>query len=161
MSEAAVAAKPTKSSAPVAPSVPVKPVAQTLRQALPRKFKPSNLQEMGQDYSILTVTAPADWSFEDVLAPIAWANVFGLVARDALNTRRDKIGSLIEVRSEDHAYYAVLYIVQVLKDGLAVQCIGPSLDPKTGKACPVDVKTGLPWAGRDVDAKHRSAMTAN
>src|SRR3990167_9066731 len=118
MSEAAVAAKPAKSSAPVAPSVPVKPVAQTLRQALPRKFKPSNLQEMGQDYSILTVTAPADWSFEDVLAPIAWANVFGLVARDALNTRRDKIGSLIEVRSEDHAYYAVLYIVQVLKDGL-------------------------------------------
>ena len=151
MSDVAVAAKPVKSTAPVAP---VKPVAQTLREAQPRKFPPSGLQVIGQDYDVLTITAPAEWSFEDVMKPVAWSNVCGLVAKDALNTRRDKIGSLIEVRTADHAFYAVLYIGAIVLDhlgkpcGLSVQCIGPSVDPKTGKSCPVDVKTGLPWAGR-------------
>ena len=30
--------------------------------------------------------------------------------------------------------------------GFDVLCIGPTVDITTGKACPIDVRTGLPWA---------------
>ena len=52
-------------------------------------------------------------------------------------------------------YYADLIITSVALDalggpnGLNVTCIGPQRDA-SGKACPVDVKTGMPWTGRPV-----------
>ena len=159
------AAAPTKTTtkkpdaAPIVAPVAV-PVAdkikteQKLRAVQPKKFAPSSLQSVGQDYVTMTATAPAEWDYEDCLLPIAWSNVASIVAKDALNTRRDKIGSFIELRSADHSYFALLYILSITVDhmgspnGLNVMCVGPSVDPKTGKACPIDVRSGTPWVSR-------------
>ena len=147
MSDVAVAAKATKAAA--APKAEPK-----LREVQPKKFPPSMLYPIGQDYEILNVTADADWTLEDLLAPIAWTNVCKKVARDPLNTRRDMLGSAIHVHTSDKSFFAILIINGVVFDnmnnpyGLDVQCIGPSIDPKTGRACPVNVKTGMPWSGK-------------
>jgi hypothetical protein len=29
--------------------------------------------------------------------------------------------------------------------GVNLVCVGPSVDTKTGKPCPLNLKTGLPW----------------
>jgi hypothetical protein len=106
------------------------------------------MHPIGQDYDILPVTAGADWTFEDVMKPEAWANVARKVARDALNTRRDKLGSVIHVHSATQAFFAELYINAVVFDkmnnpcGLKVSCIGPSIDLTTGEARPIDLVTG-------------------
>jgi hypothetical protein len=113
MSDVAAAAKSAKSSA--APAAQAKP-AQTLREVQPKRFAPSSLQSIGQDFDILAVSVPADWTFEDVLKPVAWSNVAPLVAKDALNTRRDKIGSLIYVRSASGAFKAILSIEGITLD---------------------------------------------
>lgn len=112
MSDVAAAAKAAKSAAPAAPAKPV----QTLREVQPKRFAPSSLQSLGQDFDILCVRVPADWTFEDVLKPVAWSNVAPLVAKDALNTRRDKIGSLIYVRHDGGAFKAILSIEGITLD---------------------------------------------
>lgn len=153
MSEAASTA--TKSARPLrkfdpeakADSAP-KPAVNRLRQVQSKRFGPSDMHPIGQDYDILPVTAGADWTFEDVMKPEAWANVARKVARDALNTRRDKLGSIIHVHSATQAFFAELYINAVVFDnmnnpcGLKVSCIGPSIDIETGEARPIDMKTG-------------------
>ena len=137
-----------KTKAPVpAPVAGAKPV-QTLREAQPKKFPQSKLQALGHDYDRLAVSVPSDWTFADVMKPIAWTHVCAMVAKDALNTRRDKIGSVIEVHSEK--FYADVVIRKVVVDhlggpcGLDVFCIGPSRDA-TGTAAPVDLTTGRAW----------------
>lgn len=113
MSDVAVAGKAAKSAA--APVAVAKP-AQTLREVQPKRFAPSSLQSIGQDFDLLAVRVPADWTFEDVLKPVAWTNVAPMVAKDALNTRRDKIGSLIFVRSDSGAFKAILSIEGITLD---------------------------------------------
>ena len=148
MSTVATAAKPVRVVKSEA-AAPAKP-EQMLRQVQPRKFSPSTLQSMGHDYDWLAVTVPGDWTFADVMKPIAWSNVCTMVSRDALNTRRDKIGSLIYARSPK--FLAMLEITGVTLDhlgnpnGLNVECIGPSVDIKTGEARPLNRKTRKAWA---------------
>lgn len=148
MAEAAVKTTP-KSLKVAGTPVPTPEVHQTMRAVQIRKFPPSSLQLIGQDYSILTATAPKDWNFEDVLKPGAWVHVASRVAKTA--DKRDSVGSLIHVRSADHRWFAVLYIQEVLYDqmkspcGLKVTCVGPIVDAKTGKACPIDIDAGTPW----------------
>jgi hypothetical protein len=64
-----------------------------------------------------------------------------------MGERTDRAGACIEIISEDHAFFAELYVRAVLDRGLIVQCTGPSLS-KAGKACPVDLETGEAWTGR-------------
>ena len=146
MATAATATKPVPPPAAASPAA--KPL-KTLREALPKKFGPSSLYPLGQDYEILAVTVPDDWSFEEVMKPIAWGNVARIVARNPLSQSRDKVGSLIYASGSQ--FSAWLRINAVKFDGMGgacgldVICIGPTVDLKTGKACPVDVKTGLAW----------------
>lgn len=129
--------------------VPTPEVPKTLREVQIKKFPPSSLQLIGQDYSILTVAAPKEWSYADVLNPGAWVHVAYRVAKSA--DMRDSVGSLIQVRSADHRWFAVLYLQAVLYDqmkspcGLKVTCVGPIIDPKTGVACPIEIDSGRPW----------------
>lgn len=162
MSDTPAPTVPAKTKAAPAPGTPVKgePVAtavtgQKLRDTQIKKFPPLSLKPNGFGaYDTLTVMAPADWTPDDVLRSEAWANVAGMVAKDSANTRPDMLGSLIEVRTSDHSWFMELYIRSVVHDqlrhpvGLEVVCIGPAVDPKTGKACPIDLATGAPWAGR-------------
>lgn len=93
-----------------------KAAPQTLREAQSKKFKPSSLQGLGHDFDILAVKVPEDWTFEDVLQPSAWSSVANLVSKDALNTRRDKVGSLIYARHDGGAFKALLVIEAITHD---------------------------------------------
>lgn len=155
MAQAAV-----KSSQKVAGTpVPTREVPKTLREMQVRKFPQSSMQIIGQDFSILTITAPADMSVDEALIPEAWVNVSRRVAMDSTNRRREWLGSLIHVHSATHAWFAIFYIRSIVYDkfkqpcGLQVACIGPSVDPKTGKACPINVATGLPWVDPKEDTE--------
>lgn len=154
MSDVAAAAKPAKSpAAPAVSAAPSKP-AQTLREAQPKKFPPSALKALGYgDCEIMTATAPRGMSFSEALLPIAWSSVASVVARDSMSTRnlRDGAGTLILLDSEDGSYHAHLRIRKVIRDklnnpnGLDVMCIGPSFDPQTGEARPINLATGKAW----------------
>lgn len=150
MSDATTNPKP-KNAIITGGTVPATKVERTLREVQPKKFSPSSLKIDGQDYEVLTMTAPADWSFADAMRPVAWANVATIVAKDALNTKRDRVGSIIQLHTVDHKFFAELYIkAVVLNDlrspcGLELVCVGPSIDLKTGTACPINLKTGKAW----------------
>lgn len=145
MSNAATAVKPAKTVAvPAEASKPEQP----LRAVQVKKFPPSSLKTVGFGlYDTLTITAPVNWDYEDVLAPEAWTNVVGTVAKSAVTARPDMLGSLIEVRRADHAWYAQLYITGITYDalnkpsGIELVCIGPAIG-RNGKMCPIDLKTG-------------------
>lgn len=128
------------------------------RENQPKKFVPSSLYQIGHGYAHMAITAPKGWDFADVMKPIAWANVAARVAKGALGSDKDMVGSTIEVHAEDNAYQATVRVMEVQRDqykspnGLKVICIGPQIDPETGKCCPVDLREGregLPWSGRD------------
>ncbi len=149
MSEVATTTK-TKPTPP-APSTISTRREQTLRSAQVRKFVPSAMQSLGYgEYDRLTVGCSKDWTFADVMNPIAWANVAALVAEDILKTKKTRIGSIIEVHHAD--FYCELWIkdvqldpVQKQPNGLILTCLGPAQD-KNGKAAPRDLKTGLAWS---------------
>lgn len=135
------------------PSSPQTKHQQTLRQVKPKTLSPSSLTPLGYGRTeILTVDIPAEWTFADVMKPIAWSSVVGPVAANAAKTQVDRIGSLIYVNSVDNRFMAWLRIEVIIRDelknpnGLKVMCVGPSIDPKTGKPCPLDLKTGLAWS---------------
>jgi hypothetical protein len=85
--------------------------------------------------------------FEEVFKPGYWTNVFNMLARNIATGQGDRAGAFIDCGTEDHAFYAKLYVRAVTATGLIVQCIGPTIHPKTGRAWPVDLSTGLPWTG--------------
>jgi hypothetical protein len=134
MSQAAVAEKPT--------------ARQSLRKEQPKLLRPSDLQELEFAYANMSARIPAGVAFEEILKPGFWANVVRLFQKNTTTGQPDRSGALIHVRTEDHAYYGQLYVRAVLERGLIVECVGPSIEPKTGKACPIDLDNGLPWTGR-------------
>ncbi len=145
MSDVAAVAKPTKSPAPVKP-------AQTLREVKPKTFSPSTLKPLGYgDTEIMTITVPTGWTFEDVMKPVAWSSVVGPISANASKTQIDRVGSRILLDTADNTFIAELRINRILRDnmtnpcGVELMCIGPSVDLKTGKPCPLNLKTGLPW----------------
>lgn len=161
MSEA-TATKPIKTTKEAVAPVPTlsTPRENKLRAVQIKKFQPSSLKALGYgDTEILTATAPAGMSFAEVMLPVAWNNVSGLVAKDPLNTRneRDGVGCVIILDTADNSFHAWLRVNKVVRDhlnnpcGFDLVCIGPTIDVKTGKACPIDVKTGLPWVDPAAD----------
>ncbi len=151
MSETTVVSQKPAKTVAVAVTATQKP-EQTLRATKPRTFAPSSLKPLGYgETEIMTITVPADWTFEDVLKPIAWTSVVGPIAANATKTQVDRIGSLIYATSAGGKFMAWLRICEIVRDelkqpcGVKVMCIGPSFDVKSGKPCPMDLKTGLAW----------------
>lgn len=143
--------KQTKAAASPA-SAPAPAKAQSLRETKPKTFAPSSLKPLGYgETEIMTITAPGDWDFTDVMKPIAWTSVANQVAANAIKTQIDRIGSLIYLNDAKGRFMAWLRISGIVRDhlnnacGVKVMCIGPSIDVKTGKPCPLDLATGLPW----------------
>lgn len=159
MSDAATAVKPARNMKPMPAPMKPEPLpqsakpAQTLREAAPRKLKPSSFKGSEFARARFDAVIPADYDFEDAIEPSFWSYVRQDFMPNALTGGMSRIGSFVDLTTEDHAFYAHLYVAGVTKDGLIVQCIGPATDPKTGKAMPVDLKTGLPWAGRKFDIR--------
>jgi hypothetical protein len=127
------------------------PVTQVPREPVIQKFTANSMHLIGQDYAILTITAPNGMTYENALIPEAWVNVCRRVVQGADSRRREWLGSIIHLYSPTHAWFAHLYIRAIVYDkfkqpcGLQVSCVGPSIDLKTGKAMPINVATGLPW----------------
>ena len=150
MPEAAPASlKPAKPApAPVAATVGTRR-EQSLRAVQIKKFPPSALATLGYgDFDRLAVKVPGDWSLADCLKPVTWGNVAGRLAEDALKTRKDWVGSVIELHHPK--FYAEVVIRAVIRDemknpcGLDVVCVGPAQD-KSGLGAPRDLETGLAW----------------
>lgn len=136
--------------AKAAPAAPAK--VQTLRETKPKTFAPSALKPLGYgETEILTLTVPEGWSFEEVMRSVAWVSVVGPIAANAIKTQPDRIGSLVYVNTVDNRFMAWLRIQRICRDelknpcGVEALCIGPAVDVKTGRPCPMDLKTGLPW----------------
>lgn len=145
MSDVTAAARPGKTAAAAKP-------VQTLREAKPKTLPPSSLKPLGYgETEILTLTVPPEWTFEDVLHPQAWTIVAGPIAANASRTQTDRVGSLVYVNTTDGSFMAWLRINKIVRDhmngasGVEVLCVGPSIDLKTGRPAPLNLKTGLPW----------------
>jgi hypothetical protein len=142
MSQVAVAPKAAKSAAASETK------GETLREVQPKRFPPSDFYPTGQAYEILHVTAGPDWTWEDVLKPVAWAVVAYRVSKDALGHRNEMLHSTVYVHGPN--FFGMLNIDGVYYDqlgnpnGLKVSCIGPMQDLETGEACPIDLKTRRP-----------------
>lgn len=131
---------------------------QSLRKEQPKLLRPSDLQELEFAYANMSARVPTGVTFEEVLKPGFWANVVKLFQKNTTSGQPDRSGAIIHVRTEDHAYYAQIYVRAVLERGLIVVCIGPSRDPKSNEACPIDLETGSAWTGRkDLNSKEFEA----
>lgn len=126
---------------------PVKKPAALLREQS-KILRPGNFQASEFARARFDAVMPADWEYEEALKPGFWANICHLLREKKVSGEPDRTGSLIDLSTEDHAFFATLYVRGVMQGGLIVQCIGPATHPKTCKACPVDLETGLPWTGR-------------
>jgi hypothetical protein len=132
-------------------------VLRTRREPTIMKFSADALRSLGQEHAILTAMAPEGMSFECALIPEAWAQVAYRAARP-----REWVGSDIVLHGHDYKWRANLQILAIVRDafkqpcGLKVACVGPSVDPKTGKAVPINAATGLPW----VDPKEAAEEAA-
>jgi hypothetical protein len=129
--------------------------AQKLRESQVRKLPPDRLQPEGHFSLPQRAQMPLGWDFEDALNPDFWAFVAHRMQAQANAAAKSTVaGAEIRLVADDLAFCADIMVLDIRKnmhgqaDGLYVSCIGPSVDPATGKACPVDVKTGLPWTGR-------------
>lgn len=146
MSDVTTAARPGK-GAPVAAKPELK-----LREVKPKVLPPSALKPLGYgETEIMTLTVPPEWTFEDVLRPVAWTGVVGPIAANSTRTQPDRVGSLIYVNTADNTFMAWLRVGRILRDGMTnpcgveAMCVGPSVDLKTGRPAPLNLKTGLPW----------------
>jgi hypothetical protein len=144
---------------PVAPAPAPAAPAQTLREVQIRKLPMERFKPVGHYNDPQQAMLKAEWDFEDVLNPYFWSFVApSMQANISASIMQDKLGTLIHIHTEDHAFYGVVLVhglhrnSQGQADALAVTCIGPVYDPETGKCHPVDVKTGGIWKGRKAKA---------
>lgn len=160
-------ARPIPSPPPAQPlaaqaAAPAKPV-QKLREVQVRKLLGGSLKASGQFTYPHTALLPGEWDFEDVLNPDFWVHHAKTLQNIGAPTDGlpQGIGCTFEILPKDLAFYGQVMVKGLRKnvhgeaDGVYVICIGP-LQDENGKACPIDLKTGLPWKGRkkpDADAK--------
>lgn len=152
----AVAQTPVAGPGPLVASTP----RQSLRAAQVRRISMSKLKPVGFFYDPQQAMLPADWDFSDALKPEFWALIApGLQANVAASVLRDRLGTVIHVHSEDHAFYGQVMVTGLRRnkegnaDAVFVTCIGPVFDPETGKCWAVDTKTGGIWKGRPAQAE--------
>lgn len=99
-----------------------------------KKVKQSTFQFSEHAYGRRSVTLPVGWTLEEIMAPEAWSEVAHLLEGNKLNGIPPQAGSIIEVRTQDHAFYAELYVRAVRKMALDVAVIqAKQLDPKDEK----------------------------
>lgn len=137
-------------------------VVELTRPADQKKVKQSTFQLAEHAYGRRSVTLPVGWSIEDILAPEAWSEVAYLLVGNKLSGTLPQAGSIIEVRTEDHAFYAELYVRAVSKMSMDVDVIqykplGPQEVKDTGK---FDVRWNVGRRGFDVIRKSDKQIVA-
>ena len=73
-----------------------------------------------QRYSI---TVPVDLDVDELLNPEYWANVAHILARNEATKRPAALGTVIEVRNDEHSVYGELYVTGVTKKSMDVQWV--------------------------------------
>jgi len=147
MADVVTPPKPGKVVAPVLAGA-----VQTLREVKPKTFPPSSLKPLGYgDTEILTLAVPASWTLADVMSPGSWSSIASMIAANSTKTQIDRVNSLVYVTTLDNSFMAWLLITGIVRNNMAnpcgvnLICVGPSVDLATGKPCPINLKTGLPW----------------
>ena len=158
MAVAATATKPTgQVPAAAQPAIPAPEGirAQKLRESAIKRLATGRMKPIGYYSEPQQIMVPADWDMDDILKPECWAFIApSLQSNPSASVMHDRLGTILHVHTEDHAFYAILYVHKLQRDAQGqanaaeMTCIGPAVDPETGKACAVDVKTGMPWQGR-------------
>lgn len=108
---------------------PVKPenlkpaIAPEKRKEPVKKILVKDLQLSEYAHGRFSVVLPQGWTFEETLKPEFWANVAHILAPNPNAGNKPYTGSIIEIRTQDHAFYAELYVRGVQKQALIVQTI--------------------------------------
>lgn len=97
-----------------------------------RRLKPSNLHMAEYAYTRYCVEIPAGMNIKEMLDPEYWSHVSHKFQHPGGTGKPDQRGAIIEVRSEDDAVYAELYVTAVQERGVKVEIlrehkIGPKL----------------------------------
>lgn len=95
-------------------------------------------QEAQYAYGRYSVTLPVGWVLDDVMAPEAWALVAHRLQPQPGTGDAVRIGTIFEVRTQDHAWYAELYVRAVREMAIDVailrepRVLQPKLDDPDG-----------------------------
>lgn len=130
----------------------------------PKRVKPTSFRATS-DYIFarFAIILPVGWILDDVLDPDAWAHVAHILDRNKITNEPARVGTLIEVRTEDHAFYAELYVRAVRDMALDVQVLqhvplGPKVEKKSAN---FDVRWNVGKRGFDVVRKSDGAIVAS
>jgi hypothetical protein len=81
------------------------------------------ITEAGVAFAKFDVTQPIGHTIEDALRPEYWVNHARFLKAPSAG-ERDFAGSKLELHTQDHAHYAILYVRAVLENSLIVEMIG-------------------------------------
>lgn len=150
----AVAAPAVAAPAAAAPA-PAKKDEPKLRAVQIRRISRERLKPIGHFSDPQEAMLPAGWDFADVLDPSFWSHIArDLQANVHASILHDRLGTKIDISTEDHAFFGQVKVVGLRRnkenvaDGAYVVCVGPGWDHETGKCAPIDLKTGGIWKGR-------------
>lgn len=127
-----------------------------------KRVKPTNFQTSEYAFARYAVLLPVGWTLEDVLVPEAWAHVAHKLDSNKVSKDPARTGAIIEVRTEDHAFYAELYVRAVRNMALDVQVVlGPVVLGKEQKAhANFDVRWNVGKRGFDIVRKSDKQIVA-
>lgn len=83
----------------------------------------ANFKQSEFAYARMSATISVDCKFEECLKPEFWSNVAHILRKNPATNTPDRSGAIIEVRTEDHSFYAELYVRSVHDQGLTVAVI--------------------------------------
>jgi hypothetical protein len=100
-----------------------------------RKLPNRDFIESEYAYADISVTMPIGHTIEDALKPEYWSQVAYRLQKNVNNGQPDRSGAIINLRSEDHAFFAQLYVRAVRDAALDVALVGEPtyFGPKTAK----------------------------
>lgn len=115
------------------------------------------ITESGHGYGAIEVTQPLGHTVEDALRPEYWVNVAHKLKANPMTGQKDWVGSVLDLRTKDHAHFAKLYVLAVHERSLDVQLLGEptSLGIKT-----VDIP-GFEVRWNDAKREHEVIRTSD
>ena len=103
-------------------------------------------------YGRFSVTLPVGVAFDEVLKPETWSQISHRFMRNPASGEPDRTGAVIEVRTQDHAFYAEIYVRAVRGTVLDVGVIREPVyfGPKDIKTNAYEVRWNVGKRGFDV-----------
>ena len=129
----------------------------------PRVILSKNLTPSGHRYGRMEVTMPVGFTIEDAMKPECWANVAHQFRKVAMTNDPDQVGTILELRTEDHAFYAELYIRAVNERSLTVAILREPVyfGPAAVKSAGFETRWNVGKRGFDVLRKSDRQIVAD